>query len=90
MYRRNFGENSEICDVTSFACQLTNNKSEHGRTPLYRTLKGTRNWFDIAAVRYIRTFIKADQIKGKRKTIQYSGGSLYRVFDITKFDCITY
>ena len=33
--------------------------------PAFRTLKGNRNRFVIAGVRYTRTFINANQIKGK-------------------------
>ena len=55
---------------------------------LFRTLKGNRNWFDIVRVRYIRTFIKAYQVKGKYNTVRYSGNSLYPEFDIAKFDCM--
>ena len=32
----------------------------YSRTQLYRTLKGNRNWFHLAGVRYIQTFIKAN------------------------------
>ena len=59
------------------------------RTRLYRTLKGNRNWFDIVEVRYIRTFIKANQIKEKGKPVRYDGASLYPVFDIAEFDSIS-
>ena len=55
------------------------------RTQLHQTLNGNRNWFDIAGVRYIRAFIKANQIKRRSNTVPCSGGALYPVFDITEF-----
>ena len=59
----------------------------YSRTWLYRPLKGNRNQFDTAGVRYIQTFIKSRQIRSKENEIYiyiYSRGSLYPVFHIAK------
>ena len=50
------------------------------RTRLYRTFKGNRNWFDIARIRYIRTFIEGNQLGGRWKTVRYSRDSWYHEF----------
>ena len=49
------------------------NKFKYKRTRLYRTLKGNRNWFDIARVRYIGTFLEANQIKRNQKPFDIAG-----------------
>ena len=62
----------------------------YNRTQLYRTFKANRDWFDIAPVRYNRTFLEANQINWKSKTVRYSGDLLYPMFDIAEFDYIIY
>ena len=65
-------------------------KGNYSRTLLYRTHcpKGNRNWINIAGVRYIRTSIRASQVRAKWKFVRFSSDSLYPVFDISEFDCI--
>ena len=62
--------------------------------PAISNTQGKQKLVRYSKVRYIRTIIKANPVKGKRKTVQYSGGgggggSLYPVFDVAKFDCIS-
>ena len=47
-------------EALRFVSNNDNGKVNYSRTPLHRTLKGNRNWFDIAGVRYIRLFIKVN------------------------------
>ena len=49
----------------------------YSRTRLFQTLKGKRNWFDFAGVRYIRTFIKVGDYSLKVKKSAYN---LFSVF----------
>ena len=75
-------ESQHFFQVSVFILNLT-----HLLFKIHGTLKGNRNGFDIAGVLHIGTFIKANQFKGKRKTVRYSGDSLNPVFDIGEFDC---
>ena len=60
------------------------------RTPLTRTLRGSRKWFDKVGVRYIVEVYWGKWNQREIQTIRYSGGSLYPVFDIAEFDCMTF
>ena len=43
------------------------------QTPIQQTLKGNRNWFNIAGVRNMQTFFKANQIKRNEKPFDMAG-----------------
>ena len=59
----------------------------YSRTQLFQTLKGSRNWFDIARVVIPEHLSISIKLKGTAKNVSCSGGTLYPLFDIAEFYC---